>query len=173
MLSFNTSYVSVQEYISTTCKWWELGRFQYILCFGSRILFLILPVISFAFQYILCFGSSKKAHHQLRNKGAKRFNTSYVSVQDRYLAGGRWPPLSFNTSYVSVQAYKRNAYKERTTVSIHPMFRFKEEKKESIIKSFKKFQYILCFGSSLLAIIPYEFTNYVSIHPMFRFKEDK
>ena len=55
-LSFNTSYVSVQDV--TKLKMSGDDEFQYILCVGSRNKFSISCIVLCLFQYILCVGSS-------------------------------------------------------------------------------------------------------------------
>ena len=46
-------------------------KFQYILCFGSRIFKLMRHKSKSMFQYILCFGSRKR--RKLLKKGGKEF----------------------------------------------------------------------------------------------------
>ena len=76
--SFNTSYVSVQAFISKPI--FLSISFQYILCVGSRVASSLFSLTAFMFQYILCVGSSLV--HILHIFKQFSFNTSYVSVQD-------------------------------------------------------------------------------------------
>jgi len=99
------------------------------------------------------------------------FNTSYVSVQ---VNGQRIPDYSklcFNTSYVSVQVIIfRYCLFEISSVSIHPMFRFKFP---------RLFVQFLVVRVSIHPMFRFKWSRSgysggnskeVSIHPMFRFK---
>ena len=63
--------------------------------------------------------------NNLTIKGAKGFNTSYVSVQGEFSEEIQMVLQSFNTSYVSVQALTLVQLIGILGVSIHPMCRFK------------------------------------------------
>ena len=75
------------------------------------------------------------------------FNTSYVSVQASSPVWVSFIVWYFNTSYVSVQEGISYHLIATYRISIHHMFRFKL----CLIQQqrwLKKFQYIICFGSS-------------------------
>ena len=56
LASFNTSYVSVQEYLCLSVS--DKNMFQYILCVGSSFARKFQTSPNLKFQYILCVGSS-------------------------------------------------------------------------------------------------------------------
>ena len=96
---FNTSYVTVQLsfciYIlyffqisihpmlrfNLILSFFSLLKdlFQYILCYGSTVLFSPNPQNQNQFQYILCYGSTPTLSGLFTSK--RYFNTSYVTVQ--------------------------------------------------------------------------------------------
>ena len=130
---FNTSYVTVQPGLGLVTSG-SVDSFQYILCYGSTI---------------VKFGEKQQKtwisiHPMLRfNKALKQyclavnlnFNTSYVTVQrDRKFSLIKHI-YNFNTSYVTVQQQSLPRGRERI-----------------------EFQYILCYGSTLL---------YISVKPPF------
>ena len=77
-----------------------LTIFQYILCYGSTIELNNSVNSNLLFQYILCYGST--LNRQLGWLGLCHFNTSYVTVQQKYYLGKTG----------------------KITISIHPMLRF-------------------------------------------------
>ena len=110
--------------------------FQYILCYGSTIQRFIRIRTICTFQYILCYGSTIRKIKIPRRK--VNFNTSYVTVQ-RFLAART--PLGNH-------------------ISIHPMLRFNMEG-FFMFNDFNKFQYILCYGSTLtICSSIYKTTNF-------------
>ncbi len=139
-------------------------------------------------------------HHMCRFKLVKemvlqhsnsRFNTSYVSVQEENKPFLNHKHHRFNTSYVSVQVnlkikitfifrvsihhmcrFKYHIYPFKRgcdKVSIHHMCRFKIVLKKRT-KILKRFQYIICVGSSWLPTYQITSSKEVSIHHMCRFK---
>ena len=96
------------------------------------------------------------------------FNTSYVTVQQSnppYFFGSI---MYFNTSYVTVQQICfLNAFFFKK-ISIHPMLRFNVI---IITPPFQSlgFQYILCYGSTVIALAFFTCGINISIHPMLRF----
>ena len=77
--------------------------------------------------------------------------------------------LNFNTSYVTVQLYvplQKQSFFLR--ISIHPMLRFNVYFKALNILTLA-FQYILCYGSTEIALFTSLISSIISIHPMLRF----
>ena len=158
MLRFNQ--VHVQKFKSDL-------EFQYILCYGSTLLFLIIRVTISGFQYILCYGSTnviKEIREKLedfntsyvtvqRNRyflifsSVSNFNTSYVTVQQGGCEVYYLIELNFNTSYVTVQRVCFLSWSFVTYISIHPMLRFNNYKM-LVLFGRQRFQYILCYGST-------------------------
>ena len=98
----------------------------------------------FIFQYILCYGSTEKL--QLVSQSKQYFNTSYVTVQLPSFISMLVGFIDFNTSYVTVQPCARGNFGNRR----------------------KKFQYILCYGSTFRTFLPlyllsYFNTSYVTV----------
>ena len=148
--NFNTSYVTVQLFV--------------IFCTDKYLLF----------QYILCYGSTNNSISTIFQNS--HFNTSYVTVQPYYLRRCTYqlsisihPMLRFNTS----QGTSLNA---SSRISIHPMLRFNHHRNltgylnpsnfntsyvtvqhhcDTHLKEPKKFQYILCYGSTDVQMIVY------------------
>ena len=82
------------------------------------------------------------------------FNTSYVTVQlffTRSYCRFFWisihPMLRFNDAEATTTI-------SRDSISIHPMLRFNKTTVLSLTK-FKRFQYILCYGSTLIIVNGY------------------
>jgi len=127
-----------------------------------------IPLQTFTFQYIICFGSSHllwklqcrnliSIHHMFWFKLQEYcyikhwtyFNTSYVLVQVFTILIAIFQNLYFNTSYVLVQESLFVLAHLFLLISIHHMFWFKEDGEIKVV-ALNKFQYIICFGSSLL-----------------------
>ena len=73
-----------------------------------------------------------------------RFNIKHnkKSLQKKY----------FNTSYVTVQLYQSSKFSPLRRISIHLMLRFNSYGKSGLA-DWWRFQYILCYGSTLLVLI--------------------
>ena len=135
MLRFNSNDLN---------DWFDMHRFQYILCYGSTF-----KGIRYGCLFI-------------------NFNTSYVTVQHGRDSQSRNVKYYFNTSYVTVQpqenfsTFRINTYFNTSYVTVQRWNR-KSSRKQCTI-----FQYILCYGSTITAILSkmcsYNFnTSYVTV----------
>ena len=140
---FNTSYVTVQRRRIPRGHWFGMisihlmlrfnswasvwfcpwKKFQYILCYGSTLQGCTALKRVTGFQYILCYGSTYCDN--------KTWIHSRISIHLM---------LRFNVSN------KHFAY-NRSQISIHLMLRF-NIKSDIQRNNSKKFQYILCYGST-------------------------
>ena len=87
-----------------------------------------------SFQYILCYGST----------------LDRLWIQQRF--------LYFNTSYVTVQLLEGDDFLCVFMISIHPMLRFNDTNWRTAYLTWE-FQYILCYGSTLLQVAFKDFLN--------------
>ena len=101
----------------------EQQEFQYILCCGSTIFFLVYCQGVFSFQYILCCGSTL------------------------FVINIKGVIIYFNTSYVVVQLFLANHSNPCVQISIHLMLWFNLIPHNTANLTCK-FQYILCCGST-------------------------
>ena len=95
------------------------------------------------FQYILCYGST------------------LILLECKISIG------NFNTSYVTVQRKSKNQLLIFRKISIHLMLRFNILDPE-VISGVSRFQYILCYGSTILSFLTfllgiYFNTSYVTV----------
>ena len=142
-------------------------KFQYILCYGSTkiLIGMIVQILYFNTSYVTVQLNSTSEngspcaisiHPMLRFNVVLSmfficmvyFNTSYVTVQPSNQLSFLPKTKNFNTSYVTVQLYQKNYPKLQQLISIHPMLRFNFVKLLEEIKQIK-FQYILCYGSTI------------------------
>ena len=96
------------------------------------------------------------------------FNTSYVTVQLVNPFSQIFALSNFNTSYVTVQHISDAVRSTYIFISIHLMLRFNMCNFTTRVRCYK-FQYILCYGSTLLKLsVIYKIVK-ISIHLMLRF----
>ena len=81
-----------------------------------------------------------------------RFNEDAVEIR-------KTAEKNFNTSYVTVQQLLPNVKNEKTKISIHPMLRFNGNYLDPL-ESRRVFQYILCYGSTLLLFLMFFYFNH-------------
>ena len=163
---FNTSYVTVQQFLRG-CLFWTRFNFntsyvtvqqrQYHSCGCSHG--------NFNTSYVTVQrGYLKTVHNKLNY-----FNTSYVTVQQIQAGKRCGTGQNFNTSYVTVQHIKAISISKEhlhfntsyvTVQRVGMNLRLAPE---------KKFQYILCYGSTLTSLRSINFLNEISIHLMLRF----
>ena len=143
------------------------SEFQYILCYGSTTQKRQQQLVEIVFQYILCYGSTVKTTYLYLF--IKNFNTSYVTVQHLYFLTYSLNNPYFNTSYVTVQPFIRRSspyiLKDFNTsyVTVQQVYDrlvetyFRDFNTSYVTVQhldvlvdgpFKKFQYILCYGST-------------------------
>ena len=167
VLSFNTSYVSVQA--KNTRQ--QFGNFSvsiHPMCRFKIIIDYIDVLNNVKFQYILCVGSSP-----FLGRGARIYCRVSIHPMCRFKAGIKHHIIiTFKVSIHPMCRFKKQhllLWLFLEVVSIHPMCRFKSHNignsgavsvfqyilcvgsRNSEIKSFslsKEFQYILCVGSS-------------------------
>ena len=113
LIDFNTSYVTVQPHFE---KYPLVGfEFQYILCYGSTLVFFSVTALDRGFQYILCYGSTVD---KIRGMWyLNYFNTSYVTVQPLVLCDLYF--LSYRKTIDTTSVYKnfsndRHFFQKRT-----------------------------------------------------------
>ena len=97
------------------------------------------------FQYILCYGSTYR-------ENSYRYYPIDISIH---------PMLRFNEAIGLVEG-------SVSAISIHPMLRFNISRK-MVVGYFISFQYILCYGSTVMAVPLVKKFDKISIHPMLRF----
>ena len=161
MLRFN------DKYLFYILIFW---RFQYILCYGSTGMVSLDSFVCVLFQYILCYGSTFWLFVLVL--GFQNFNTSYVTVQpslvrlfidiaiisihpmlrfnDPEVISGVSRDINFNTSYVTVQLFFWLLELELSYHFNTSYVTVQQGKGWRFFARFLRFQYILCYGSTLM-----------------------
>ena len=180
MLRFNGNTLVSSDSVST---------FQYILCYGSTNSVALFGLFILKFQYILCYGSTIVNLNDFKQCPEFQYILCYGSTNlkpcfsNKSLTISIHPMLRFNTAWRKTDSFG-------CSISIHPMLRFNLESNKSSPPLYNfntsyvtvqhaydlyqfyqnKFQYILCYGSTLIRFFALKFCI-ISIHPMLWFNE--